>query len=368
MPDPLPIEVIAARIARLALAEHPSIGRLGPGPVLTVVRDTTSGKIYVGLNTGFPKKLSDVLYKAILAQGARVWQSEVNVVRTDPEAVGGHSEVNALNPAILDRQRVLGRKLTEADLAVFELHNLWISGGRSMTAAARCEHCARITRGVAVTRSGFVAEGGVVGEVNVPQRGSVVRSRSPASTPVTTAEGETNVPQRGSVTRSGSRASTPVTTASGPIGESHAVEGGFRGAMAPALVSGVLLISEPFIKRWIFKTFMQEGWAKHERDQVAAAIERMTPLFNVLVQSHSEQIQKAKGAGRGVKLRIDVNTDWFDTSYGPYQAGAYVIHWDLVFEGDIEVEVPLIQPSNFWHDYFRAARASVRRQTFYIVL
>jgi len=39
-----------------------------------------------------------------------------------------------------------------------------------------CEHCARITRGVAVTRSGFVAEGGVVGEVNVPQRGSVVRS------------------------------------------------------------------------------------------------------------------------------------------------------------------------------------------------
>jgi len=55
MPDPLPIEVIAARIARLALAEHPSIGRLGPGPVLTVVRDTTSGKIYVGLNTASRK-------------------------------------------------------------------------------------------------------------------------------------------------------------------------------------------------------------------------------------------------------------------------------------------------------------------------
>jgi len=103
MPDPLPIEVIAARIARLALAEHPSIGRLGPGPVLTVVRDTTSGKIYVGLNTGFPKKLSDVLYKAILAQGARVWQSEVNVVRTDPEAVAALARCPELSPGYRGR-------------------------------------------------------------------------------------------------------------------------------------------------------------------------------------------------------------------------------------------------------------------------
>ena len=135
-----------------------------------MVRDTTSGKIYVGLNTGVPKNVSDVLYKSILAQKARIWQGEVVLVRTDPEAVGGHSEVNALNPAILDRERVLGRKLTEKDLGVFELHNLWLSGNRAMTTAPRCEHCARISRGVSVTQSLFVAEGGVVGEVNVLQR------------------------------------------------------------------------------------------------------------------------------------------------------------------------------------------------------
>jgi hypothetical protein len=54
-----PLDVVAARIARIALTEVPSLGRVGPGPVLTVVRNTQTGKIYVGLNTGVPKQLSD---------------------------------------------------------------------------------------------------------------------------------------------------------------------------------------------------------------------------------------------------------------------------------------------------------------------
>jgi hypothetical protein len=33
-----PLDVIAARIARVAAVEAPNIGRLGPSPVLTVVR------------------------------------------------------------------------------------------------------------------------------------------------------------------------------------------------------------------------------------------------------------------------------------------------------------------------------------------
>ncbi|WP_407156864.1 hypothetical protein [Bradyrhizobium sp. STM 3557] len=346
-----PIDVIAARIARIALAEDPKIGRLGPGPVLTVVRDTRSGKIYVGLNTGIPKKVSDVLYKAILAQGARIWQGEVTVVRSDPEAVGGHSEVNALNPAIRDRERLLGRKLTEADLSVFELHNLWLSGSRSMTAAPRCEHCARITRGVAVTQSVFVAEGGVVGEINVPQRGSVLRS--------------------------GSRAGTPVTTASGSIGEGDATEagnvsatgGGYGGAMTEGLLTAAIVIAEPLIKRWAFKTFMQEKWSAEQRAMITRAIERSTPFFNVLVQSHSDQIRKEKGAGRQVKLRIDVDTEWVDTSFAPAQIGASVSYFDLLFEGDTEVEWPLFQPSyGFWSALFHAARYSRKRETFYIAL
>jgi hypothetical protein len=53
MPDPL--DVVAARIARLTFIELPKMGRVGPGPVLTVVRDTTTGKIYIGFNEGLPR-------------------------------------------------------------------------------------------------------------------------------------------------------------------------------------------------------------------------------------------------------------------------------------------------------------------------
>jgi ribosomal protein S5 len=54
----------------------PSLGRVGPGPVLTVVRNTQTGKIHVGLNTGVAKELSDALSKAILDQHARIWKGE----------------------------------------------------------------------------------------------------------------------------------------------------------------------------------------------------------------------------------------------------------------------------------------------------
>ena len=124
---------------------------------------------------GIPRELSDTTSKAILAQKARIWQGEVIVVRTDPSAVGGHSKVTALNPAILDREKQLGRKLTEQDLGVFELHNLWLPGNCAGTTAPRCEHCARIPRGASVSQFRFVAEGGVVGEIDVLQRGSVIR-------------------------------------------------------------------------------------------------------------------------------------------------------------------------------------------------
>jgi hypothetical protein len=127
-----PLDVVAARIARLSLSVVPDLGRVGPGPVLTVVRNTQTGKLYVGFNTGVPEKLADTLYKATLEQHARIWTGEVVVVRTNAEARGaGHSEVNALNPAILDREKVSGRKLVEKDLGIFELHNVWLRGART---------------------------------------------------------------------------------------------------------------------------------------------------------------------------------------------------------------------------------------------
>ena len=278
---------------------QPRKGR--PGPVLTVVRDTTSGKIYVGLNTGVPKNVSDVLYKSILAQKARIWQGEVVLVRTDPEAVGGHSEVNALNPAILDRERVLGRKLTEKDLGVFELHNLWLSGNRAMTTAPRCEHCARISRGVSVTQSLFVAEGGVVGEVNVLQRGSVIWAGGGASRSVTTAAGEIDVPERGSVTPAGSRTSRSVTTTSGTI---EASEGG--GLIGPALGGCYRLrgssrsrLSSSGLPR---TTCRKKKWSAEARAMVIKAIEGSVYQYNILIMSRRTEIEKEKAARRQVKV------------------------------------------------------------------
>jgi hypothetical protein len=397
MSDPTPIEVIAARIARLCLAEYKYKKvnyRVGPGPVLTVVRNTITGKIYIGLNDGVPDNVADALNKAIAEQGKRVWQGEAVLVHTDPQAVaGGHSEVNALNPAIRDRERVLGRKLTEKDLSVFELHNLWLSGSRSMTVAPRCEHCARITRGVAVTQSVFVAEGGVMGEINVPQRGLVVRSGSSASTPMTTAageltvpqrgsvvrsgsivstpvtsaEGEISVPQRGSVTRSGSRVGTPVTTTSGSIGEGGA-EGGFGGAVAAGIVDVAFAIAEPLIKKWFYENYLKEKWTAEQRAMIVRSIQLWTPAFNVLVKSQSERIKKEKGAGRKVQLRIDVDTHWVATDFGPAQISAEVSYYNLSFEGDTEVQWPLFQPGGFWGALFTATNQSIQRETLYMAL
>ena len=112
-----PLDVVAERrLAEIALCEAPNVGKVGTGLVLTVVREP-GGKIYIGLNTGIPQRLSDVMYKAILAQKARIWQGEVIVViDNDLQAFGGHAEVTALSPAIRDRERMLGRKLTEKDL------------------------------------------------------------------------------------------------------------------------------------------------------------------------------------------------------------------------------------------------------------
>jgi hypothetical protein len=392
-----PLDVVAARIARIALAEVPGLGRVGPGPVLTVVRNTQTGKIYVGLNTGVPKQLSDALHKAILDQHGRIWKGEVVVVRTDPQAVGGHSEVNALNPAIRDREKVLGRKLVEKDLGVFELHNLWLSGDRAMTTAPRCEHCARISRGVSVTQAVFVAEGGKVGQINVPQRGSVVASggstAKPATTasgevavaergsltpagsstarPVTTTAGETTVPQRGSVTRAGSTVSRPVTTASGSTG--GPTRGPTGGAGGGGMVGGVLtaawVISAPLIKQWFAKNYLNDKWAAEAQAMVVRAIEGSVHLYNIAIIARRADIEREKAAGREVRLRVDVDTEWVDTDFGPAQIKAYVSNYAVMLAGETAVEWPLFQRDyGFWSMLFGAARITNRRSTYYFTL
>lgn len=396
-----PLDVVAARIARISLAEVPRLGRVGPGPVLTVVRNTQTGKIYVGFNTGVPEKLADALYKATLEQHARIWSGEVVVVRSDADARGaGHSEVNALNPAILEREKALGRKLVEKDLAIFELHNVWLRGDRTMTAAARCEHCARITRGVSVTQSVFVAEGGVVGEIGVAQRGSVFPAGGGVAKPVTTASGEvgvaergsvtpagstvarptttaagaTTVPQRGSVTRAGSTVSRPVTTTSGSIGGSTGSStggagGGLGGAMVGGLVTAAWTIAVPLIKEWFAKNYLNDKWTAEAQAMVVKAIERSVHLFNIAIIIRRADIEREKAAGREVRLRVDVDTEWTDTDYGPAQTKAYVSYYAVMLEGETAIEWPLFQREyGFWSALFRVARITNRRSTYYFTL
>lgn len=176
------LEEVANRIARLAIGESSAAMKAvnlkgGPGPVISVVRNVKTGKIYVGLNTGTPTKMTKSIEAAIKAQRGRIAAGEVKVVHTAADAVGGHAEVNALNSAEKEAQAELGldRAMTEAERgATFEMHTIWLSGKKQLTTAPRCEHCSYITRGVKVTESVFKAEGGVSGEINVPQHGKAV--------------------------------------------------------------------------------------------------------------------------------------------------------------------------------------------------
>lgn len=391
-PDPL--EVVTARIARIALVEVPRLGRVGPGPVITVVRNTQTGKIYVGFNTGVPKDLSDALNKAIQDQHARISNGEVIVVRTDPKAVGGHAEVNALNPAIAEREKVLGRKLVEQDLGVFELHNLWLSGKRAMTTAPRCEHCARIARGVSVTQSIFVAEGGVVGETNVPQRGSVlpasgssakptttadggttvpqrgsvIRADSTASRPATTADGGTTVPQRGSATPAGSTVSRPVTTANGATGgPTGGASGVTVGQMAGGVAAAVWVISLPLLKQWFAKNYLNDKWTAETQAMVVEAIEAYVHYYNMAILARRAEIEREKTAGREVKLRVDVDTEWVDTDFGPAQIAAKVSFFSVVLAGETVADRPLDR-GGFWSALFRVARVTKRRSTYFLTI
>lgn len=175
-----PLQQVADGIARLAVG--PSSAKVNlkgaPGPVISVIRNMRTGEIYVGLNTGSPENLTKHISTEIAALKRRIAAGELRVVHTAVDAQGGHAEVNALNKAIAAEQRALGvAAMTADEIAVtFEMHNVWLGGNRKFTAAARCEHCSSISRGVKVTQSMFIAEGGVVGEIEVSTRAHIVKT------------------------------------------------------------------------------------------------------------------------------------------------------------------------------------------------
>ena len=339
------LESVAKRIAKLAVRDLPGFGKVGPGPVLSVVRDTLTGKIYVGLNTGAPAEVADVLQKSIQAQKIRISNGHVTVVRTEPMAAdGGHSEAVALNAAIRAREKLTNRKMSETELGVFELHNVWLKGERAHSAAARCEHCARITRGVALTQSMFVAEGGRMGVFTVPQRGMVKRSGAAKFDPVTTVSGEIK----------------PVRTGTAPPtgNGGGAASGVGLGVMALAKV-----IAEPMVKAWFAKHYLQSKWDEESKAMVMKAINEKLWLFNLLIMSRLAEILEARTAGKRVAFHVYVDTEWVDTDFGPAQTSAAVSYYGVVIGDQQPVAWPVIQPNHLF-----GPRITIRREGFGFIL
>jgi hypothetical protein len=214
-----------------------------------------------------------------------------------------------------------------------------------------------------------------VGEINVPQRGSVTPAGGGPARPATTVSGETTVPQRGSVTRTGSTVSRPVTTVSGstggPRGSSTggAGGGGLVGPMLGGVLTGAWVVSVPLIKEWFAKNYLNDKWTAEAQAMVVKAIEGSVHLFNIAIIARKADIERAKTAGREVRLRVDVDTEWVGTDMGPAQIEARVSYYTVMLEGETAIEWPLFQKQyGFWSRLFRAARITYRRSTYYFTL
>ena len=192
------------------------------------------------------------------------------VTHTAVDAVGGHAEVNALDRAIADEQAALGHTMTAEEIGkTFEMHNVWLTGGeRKLTTAARCEHCAAITRNVQVTESlykaEFKAEGGVSGEINVPQHGEISTPRptgGPSGTePVAEVTPKVEVPVVGAV----------------PVEEPAAASGTGMIVTTVAVVGAELVIHHLAGKlRGIERENIRRGWRAAVVPKFAGTIESL---------------------------------------------------------------------------------------------
>jgi len=139
--------------------------------------------------------------------------------------------------------------------------------------------------------------------------------------------------------------------------------------MIDGLLTAALVLATPLIKQWFADNYLQEKWTAEEQAMVMKAIEGSVPRYNILILSRRADIQREKAAGRPVKLRIDVDTQWVDTDFGPAQTHATVSHFTLLFADDVEVEWPLFQKHyGFWSQLLSAARITCRRNAYYIPL
>ena len=175
-----PLEVVAQRIARLAIGPSSAAVNLkgGPDKVVSVVRNVRTGNISVGLNTGLPANATEPIQKADSGAGSKEYRrggGEGDAYERDgngwwtcrSQRPGPSYRRRASSARSHDDGRGTRRDVRDAQCLA--------RGRRRLTTAARCEHSAAITRGVKVTETLFKAEGDL-GAVKVPQSGRAVKA------------------------------------------------------------------------------------------------------------------------------------------------------------------------------------------------
>ena len=133
------------------------------GAVLSVVKDRKTGEVYYGLNNSKGKEPSifhpllkertDVINAKYADKPARFEAFNQNTKGVHPSEPGSHSEVYALNEALLARE-TQGMKVTKADLGDFDVYNIGLQDTNVFSKggfAPRCGNCQIITEGVYMT-------------------------------------------------------------------------------------------------------------------------------------------------------------------------------------------------------------------------
>jgi hypothetical protein len=354
-----PLEVVARDVANLILKNYSREG-IAAGPVLTAVLDEVTHKIYIGLNSGIPPQVVDVVRDAIQAQKDRIKAGEVIVLRTDPLAQGGHSEANAVNEAVRAREDLLKRKVTEVDLRTFELHNIWLKGAdRKFTAAPRCEHCARITRSVSVTSSVFFAEGGVSGTIKPLPAGQRIPRVGPGGATGTIA-GEITVPDKPpKAPLPAPTTPRPTTSSPGPRRQppaEHPVEAeGARqtspASLAPAFNAAADLLSV------IFGPYIFPGAKEAYQKRFDALRAKLQPSIQArideLLRTETPRIAQLGSGGRALYITVKL-TVWTQHSD---VVGAPPSLVDVVLD-DVMLGTKNINEKELSHSLADAARCS----------
>jgi len=141
------------------------------------------------------------------------------------------------------------------------------------------------------------------------------------------------------------------------------------GPMFSGLITAAWVISVPLIKQWFAKNYLNDKWTAEAQAMVVKAIEGSIQLFNIAIIARKADIERAKAAGREVRLRVDVDTEWIDTDFGPAQIKASVSYYTVLLAGETAVDWPLFQREyGFWSALFHVARITNRRSTYYFTL